>query len=144
MNSRLQGQGSSREEDGEGGTATDFTLHFNAAAVGLYQVLGDGESEACAAHLARASWINPIEALENSRLLIARYANARVHHADHYFTISCGGMHSDAPPGWRVLHGVVEQVLQLSLPKTAFADQSPAVTKPNTPNPLLNCCQLRP
>ena len=54
------------------GPATQLTLHLDRAAVGFDEMTGDGESQACPAHFARASFVCPVETLEYSLLVRTR------------------------------------------------------------------------
>ena len=62
----------------EGGAAAQFAFCPDASAVGQDDVLDDGQTEAGAARLARARFINAIEALEDAGEVFAGDAGAEV------------------------------------------------------------------
>src|SRR5262245_28009548 len=90
----------------------DLTFNPDTAAVNLDEMLGDGESKACAAGFARTCRIHAIEALEDARLIDFRYANAGVGDGEDHIAIADTGANHDASSGQGVLDGVVEQILQ--------------------------------
>ena len=61
-----------------------------AAAVGFYDVFGDGEAEAGAADFAGAGCVHAIEALEDALLIGERDADAGIGDGDDGFVITRG------------------------------------------------------
>lgn len=77
-------------------------------AVGFDNVLGDGETEACAADFARACGIDTIKSLKDADLVGLRDSNPRVRNRDHDETLYPRRANIDAAAGRRVLNGVVQ------------------------------------
>src|SRR5215467_15522412 len=93
-------------------TMSYFTLHPDAAAVSFDEVLGNGKAEAGAADFARPRNIHSIEALKDSRLIHFRNADPRIRNSELDFVSIGGSGNCNPAAGWRVLHCIVQQVLQ--------------------------------
>jgi len=83
-----------------------------AAAVGFYDVLGDGEAETRAADFAGAGCVHAVEAFEDALLIGERDADASVCDGDDGVVIARDGSEIHAAAGRSVLHGVVEEILE--------------------------------
>ena len=94
------------------GTGAYGAFDPEAATVGFYDVLGDGEAEAGAADFARAGGVHTIEALEDAFLIGERNADAGVGDGDDDFVIASDGAEVHTAAGGGVLHGVVEEILE--------------------------------
>ena len=75
---RLRPRQPRRKVDAEGAAPAEAAVDGDAAAVGLGDVLDDGEAEAGAAELAAARLVDAVEALEEPRQVLARDAAALV------------------------------------------------------------------
>src|SRR5579872_2266363 len=106
--------GGERQADAEGRAAADAALDVDLAAMGLGDVLDDGEAEAGPPLLAGAPLVDPVEALEDARDRLRGDADAGVAHLEHRLAATAAGItpHADGDPAVRtvVLDGVVEQV----------------------------------
>jgi hypothetical protein len=80
--------------------------------MGFYDVLGDGEAEACAADFAGAGCVDAIEAFEDALLIGEGDSDAGVGDGDNGFVIARGSAEIHAAAGRSVLHGVVEEILE--------------------------------
>src|SRR5215218_11229854 len=82
---------------------------LDAAAVGLYYSLGDGESQPSTSLLARSGLIGAVEALEYVRQVFIGNAGTTVFNPNEQLTGLGGYGEGYAPPGQAVLGGVVHQ-----------------------------------
>ena len=98
------------EGENEGAAASEFAYGADAALVGQDDVLGDGQAEACAAGLAGASFIDPIETLEKTRQMFGWDAGAEVTNIELNSLLCLLRAKIDAPAGTSVFHRVVNQV----------------------------------
>ena len=85
-----------------------FTFGADRAPVGAHNVFDNGEAETSASRLARACLVDTVEALEQARQMLGRYARTKV--ADIEFHGLGDGAHSQHNPAPRraVLEGVVD------------------------------------
>src|SRR5215831_9370459 len=98
------------EGEGEDGAAVIFALDRDLAAVGLDDMLDDGEAQARAAGLARAGLVHAVETFEDARQVLGHDADAGVGRVDGYAVLPALRRDVDAPAARRVLDGVVYQV----------------------------------
>ena len=96
----------------ESRSLADGALHPDAAAMRVDDMPRDRQPEARAARFARPGGVYPVESLENSLQVGLRNADARVGHRECYVVAVGAGLHFNLPAGRRVLHRVVEQILQ--------------------------------
>src|SRR5882724_4151495 len=90
----------------------DLAFHPDAAAVGLDEMLGDGEAEARAANFAGTGSVHTIETFENARLVGLGNADAGVRDGEFDFAGVRRGTEHDLAAGRGVLDRIVEQILQ--------------------------------
>src|ERR1700733_8153211 len=107
--------GGERQAGAGGRGAADAALPADLAAMGLGDVLDDGEAEAGPPLLAGAPLVDPVEALEDARDRLRGDADAGVAHLEHRLAATAAvaaGItpHADGDPAVRtvVLDGVVE------------------------------------
>src|SRR5262245_45387605 len=98
------------ELDEEGRAVARRALAADIALHGGDEVLHDGKTQPRAAHLARATFVHPVEALEDAREVFALDARAVVAHAQLDLTVPAHRRELDLAVGRRVLHRVVHQV----------------------------------
>src|SRR2546425_9788660 len=79
---------------------------------GLNEVLDNGQAQAGAAQFARAGLVDAIEALEYSRQILLRDADAGVRHLQMDSTLRAPPAYADASAGRGIFEGVVDQVPQ--------------------------------
>src|SRR6267378_3491745 len=89
-----------------------FALDPDAATVNFDEMFGDGQAQAGAADFARAGNVNPVEALEDARLVRPRDADSSVGDREGHFGAVGGRADHDLTAGRSVLHGVVQQILE--------------------------------
>src|ERR1700704_3548666 len=89
-------------------TVVKFTLGADRAPVGAHSVFDNGEAETSASRLARACLVDTVEALEQARQMLGRYARTKV--ADIEFHGLGDGARSQHNPAPRraVLEGIVD------------------------------------
>src|SRR5512145_807038 len=73
---------SRRQDDADRSAAAHLARDLEPAAVGLHEVLHDGEAEARAAGVAAAPLVHAVEALAEARQVRLGHADARVGHDD--------------------------------------------------------------
>src|ERR1700690_123897 len=101
-----------RDGEGELRAAADFAFDPEAAAVGFDDVLGNGETEPCAACFPGPRCIHAVKALEYSLLIGKRNADAGISDRDESFASAGGSGDGDASACHGVLDGVVEEILK--------------------------------
>ena len=69
-----------RQVDGEKAAFAQAAFHRDVAAVGLGDVLDDGQAQARPAQIAAASLVDAVEPLEQARKVLARHSRAVVQH----------------------------------------------------------------
>src|SRR5437879_3922076 len=96
------------EVEKDGGTASELTFGFHAAAVRLHEMLYDGEAQSSAPLVPRSAGVHAIEALENARQMIGGDTAAGVGDTDEDTAAifpGRGALNNDANnalrPGWR-------------------------------------------
>src|SRR5579883_1359844 len=103
-----------RKTETEATAAVRFALDPDPAAMGEDEVFDDGEAEAGAAEFARASLVDPVEALEQAGQILFWDADARILHGnlDFLATIVDDRMRGDrnGPTRRGVFQGIIEQV----------------------------------
>ena len=86
-------------------------------------MFGDGKTEPCAADFPRTRDVHPVKALENAGLVCFRNADSRIRDGDNHFRCIGLGADRDLAARRRVLHGIVDQVLQnLGQPAAVASD----------------------
>src|SRR5260221_242985 len=90
----------------------DLAFYPNPAAVSFDKMLGDGEPQPGAPDFAGTCDIHAVKALEDSRLICLRDADAGIRNRNGHFGAIRRGPDHDLAPSRSVLHGVVQQVLQ--------------------------------
>src|SRR5882757_5267913 len=89
-----------------------FAFDPDPAAVCFYQVFGDGQPQACATDFAGARDVHTVKALEDAGLVGFRNADTGVGDGEGDFRVVSRSADHDLATGLRVLHGVVEQILE--------------------------------
>ena len=89
---------------------SEFAFGTDGATVGQHDVFGDGEAEAGAAGFAGASFVDAIEALEETRKVLRGNAGAEIPHTEFDRARNRAGSEDDASAGSTVLQGIVDQV----------------------------------
>src|SRR5882724_13049697 len=90
----------------------DLAFHPDAAAVGLDEMLGDGEAEARAANFAGTGSVHTIETFENAGLVGLGNADAGVRDGEFDFCGVGRGAEHDLAAGRGILNRIVEEILQ--------------------------------
>src|SRR5919108_903646 len=91
---------------------TYFTFHPNAAAVSFDEMFGDGKAQARAANFAGPGDVDAVKPLKDARLVHFGDADSRVRNDEFDFLSVGRGGNGNPAAGWRVLYGVIQQVLQ--------------------------------
>ena len=95
---------------GERAALSQFALHGHTAAVGLGDVLDDGQPQAGTAELAAARFVHPVEPFKQARKMFFGNAHALVREADLDFIVHGQRPDPDDTFGWAVLDRIVQQV----------------------------------
>lgn len=100
----------SRKHHGKRAPLPHGTGQSDAAAMNFHQLLGYRKPNARAATRARSRLIDAIEAVEDSPLMLRRYAHAAVAYGDGDPIVLGVGGNLDAAAGRGVVQGVAQQV----------------------------------
>ena len=84
---------------------------FDTAAMQFGDVLYDRQSQTCATQLAAARFVRAIKALEDSRQIARRNADALIADAHADLVALAGRPHHDFAFGLRIFHRVIEQIV---------------------------------
>ena len=104
-------------------------LDPNLPAVGFDNVLGDSETETCAADFARACGVDAVKSLKDADLVGLRDSNPRVRNRDHDETLSPRRADMDAAAGRRVLNGVIQQIAHHFPKKAGVAEDTGQISR---------------
>src|SRR6267142_3502258 len=112
-----------REMAGEGAAAAEGALHLERRSVALQHVFDDRQPQARAAGSARASGVDAIETLGETRNVLGRNAHAGVAHREMTAVLIHPPAHLERAFGGGVLGGIVDQVGKRRVDLRLIADQ---------------------
>jgi len=101
-----------REQDMDGGAASEFALCFDPTAVQLGDVFDDGKPETSAAQLATARLIDAIKSLEDARQVLFPDADAGVAHSQRQPAVKSPRAKPNLRALTRIFHRIIEKVVE--------------------------------
>src|SRR5262249_9648858 len=107
---RLQGRYRQWQTYGKRASLTGQATHIDSAAMRLYDVLHNSQSESCSGRHSCRSRPSAIKLLEDSRLFFRLNADSMIGHIDYRFLAFSFQRKLHAPRASRILHGIRKKV----------------------------------